>query len=121
MKRTVYILYGVWDDTVYLESKVLDVRFDIEPLIETLSHITETEAKEFIEMHGYLIKEKDERHFRISNGCGKYAEFWIVESLLDISDMVMKSGFNPVYIGGNDGKKDNSCKGRGQQHSDEAC
>ncbi len=87
MKKTIYVLHGMWYSQYTDQSIVIDVSTDESWLLKKLRKITDNKARDYLEMYGYIQEEKDEKNYEVTNGYGKHAEFHITEHQVDMQWM----------------------------------
>lgn len=79
----IYILYGYWDTGRADGSKIIKVAYEPEPVIELLNKIADSKAGDYIGLYGHLQEDRGERHYKVVNVSGKYANFYIAEEVAD--------------------------------------
>lgn len=82
----VYVLHGYWDTPDFDGVKIIKISHELEPVEKRLEKIAENKAADYLELHGYLQEDKGRRYYEVTNGCGKYAKFYITEEVIDCEE-----------------------------------
>ena len=78
----VFILHGYWDTPDSDGAVIVKVTPSEKDAIEALGKIAKRKAADYLRIEGYLVEEKSERVYEVTNG-EKYAKFYITEQAVD--------------------------------------
>lgn len=79
MTNSIYILHGCWGSVDWIKSEIIEVSAEPQPLLMKLAGIADTSAQDYIVTHSDVMEKRDQWSYEVTNGCGKFAGFYITK------------------------------------------